>query len=69
MDTLLSSSNDIVDQESSVLDLSPKFDQAVKDKEKLDFLMEVGLAEFSKQIGQNTRCSLTQYGIKGYGSN
>ena len=42
LDTLLSSSNDIVDQESSVLDFSPKFKQAVKDTERLDFLMEVG---------------------------
>lgn len=32
LDTLLSSSNDIVDQESSVLDFSPKFKQALKDK-------------------------------------
>nr|DAQ35162.1 MAG TPA: hypothetical protein [Bacteriophage sp.] len=69
LDTLLASSNDIVDQESSVLDFSPKFKQAVKDTERLDFLMEVGSAEFSKQNGQNARCSLTQYGIKGYGSN
>lgn len=69
LDTLLSSSNDIVDQESSVLDFSPKFKQAVKDTERLDFLMEVGSAEFSKQNGQKTCCSLTEYGIRGYGSN
>jgi hypothetical protein len=69
LDTLLSSDNDIVDQESSVLDFSPKFKQAVKDTERLDFLMEVGSAEFSKENGQKARCSLTQYSIKGYGSN
>ena len=69
LDTLLSSNNDIVDQESSVLDFSPKFKQAVKDTERLDFLMEVGSAEFSKQNGQKTWCSLTEYGIRGYGSN
>ena len=69
LDTLLSSNNDIIDQESSVLDFSPKFKQAVKDTERLDFLMEVGSAEFSKQNGQKTCCSLTEYGIRGYGSN
>ena len=69
LDTLLSSNNDIVDQESSVLDFSPKFKQAVKDTERLDFLIEVGSAEFSKQNGQKTCCSLTEYGIRGYGSN
>lgn len=69
LDTLLSSNNDIVDQESSVLDFSPKFKQAVKDTERLDFLMKVGAAEFSKQNGQKTCCSLTEYGIRGYGSN
>ena len=46
LDTLLSSSNDIVDQESSVLDFSPKFKQAVKETERLDFVREVGSAEF-----------------------
>ena len=69
LDTLLSSNNDIVDQESDVLDFSPKFKQAAKDTERLDFLMEVGSAEFSKQNGQKTCCSLTEYGIRGYGSN
>ena len=69
LDTLLSSSNDIVDQESSVLDFSPKFKQAVKDTERLDFLMEVGSAEFSKGNGQKACCRLTEYGIRGYGSN
>ncbi|MGN6898146.1 hypothetical protein, partial [Neisseria sp. P0015.S002] len=68
LDTLLSSNNDIVDQESSVLDFSPKFKQAVKDTERLDFLIEVGSAEFSKQNGQKTCCYLTEYGIRGYGS-
>ena len=66
---LLSSNNEIVDQEFSDLDFSPKFKQAVKDTERLDFLMEVGSAEFSKQNGQKTCCSLTEYGIRGYGSN
>lgn len=69
LDTLLSSNNDIVDQESSVLDFSPKFKQAVKDTERLDFLMEVGSAEFSKENGQKACCRLTEYGIRGYGSN
>ena len=69
LDTLLSSNNDIVDQESVVLDFSPKFKQAVKDTERLDFLMEVGSAEFSKQNGQKACCCLTEYGIRGYGSN
>ena len=69
LDILLSSNNDIVDQESDVLDFSPKFKQAVKDTERLEFLMEVGSAEFSKQNGQKTCCSLTEYGIRGYGSN
>ena len=53
----------------SVLDFSPKFKQAVKDTERLDFLMEVGSAEFSKQNGQKPCCYLTEYGIRGYGSN
>ena len=69
LDTLLSPRNGIVDQESSVLDFSPNFKQAIKDTERLDFLMGVGSAEFSKENGQKARCSLTQYGIKGYGSN
>ena len=69
LDTLLSSNNDIIDQESNVLDLSPKFRQAVKDTEGWDFLMEVGSAEFSKENGQKACCSLTEYGIRGYGSN
>lgn len=69
LDTLLSPRNDIVDQESSVLDFSPKFKQAVKDTERLDFLMEVGSAEFSKKNDQKNCCSLTEYGIRGYGSN
>ena len=69
LETLLSSNNDIVDQESSVLDFSPKFKQAVKDTERLDFLMEVGSAEFSKENGQKACCRLTEYGIRGYGSN
>lgn len=69
LDTLLYENNDIVDQESSVLDFSPKFKQAVKDTERLDFLIEVGSAEFSKQNGQKPCCYLTEYGIRGYGSN
>jgi len=69
LDILLSSNNDIVDQESSVLDFSPKFKQAVKDTERLDFLIEVGSAEFSKENGQKACCRLTEYGIRGYGSN
>lgn len=69
LDTLLSPNNDIVDQESVVLDFSPKFKQAVKDTERLDFLMEVGSVEFSKQNDQKNCCYLTEYGIRGYGSN
>ena len=55
----------------TVLDtlLSSKFKQAVKDTERLDFLMEVGSAEFSKENGQKACCRLTEYGIRGYGSN
>ena len=69
LDTLLSPRNGIVDQESSVLDFSPYFKQAIKDTERLDFLMGVGSAEFSKENGQKACCSLTEYGIRGYGSN
>lgn len=69
LDTLLSPRNCIVDQESSVLDFSPNFKQAVKDTERLDFLMGAGLAEFSKENGQKACCRLTRYGIRGYGSN
>ena len=69
LDILLSPRNGIVDQESSVLDFSPKFKQAVKDTERLDFLIEVGSAEFSKENGEKTCCRLTEYGIRGYGSN
>lgn len=69
LDTLLSPRNGIVDQESSVLDFSPNFKQAIKDTERLDFLMGVGSAEFSKENGQKACCRLTGYGIKGYGSN
>ena len=42
---------------------------AQKATERLDFLIEVGSAEFSKQNGQKTCCYLTEYGIRGYGSN
>lgn len=69
LDTLLHEDNNIVDKESRVLDFSPKFKQAVKDTERLDFLIEVGSVEFSKQNGQKNWCYLTEYGIRGYGSN
>ncbi len=69
LDTLLSSSNDIVDQESSVLDFSPKFKQAVKDTERLDFLFKVETVEFSKNLDGKYCCFLydQEVDIHGFG--
>lgn len=67
LDTLLSSSNDIVDQESSVLDFSPKFKQAVKDTERLDFLFSVEAVEFSYTYDGKKCCFLPEYDVIGYG--
>ena len=68
LDTLLSSNNDIVDKNLVFWDFSPKFKQAVKDTERLDFLIEVGSAEFSKKMARKP-VAATEYGIRGYGSN
>lgn len=69
LETLLSSSNDIVDQESSVLDFSPKFKQAVKDTERLDFLFKVETVEFSKNLDGKYCCFLydQEVDIHGFG--
>ena len=69
LDTLLSSSNDIVDQESSVLDFSPKFKHAVKDTERLDFLFKVETVEFSKNLDGKYCCFLydQEVDIHGFG--
>ena len=69
LDTLLSSNNEIVDQESSVLDFSPKFKQAVKDTERLDFLFKVETVEFSKNLDGKYCCFLydQEVDIHGFG--
>lgn len=69
LNTLLSSNNDIVDQESSVLDFSPKFKQAVKDTERLDFLFKVETVEFSKNLDGKYCCFLydQEVDIHGFG--
>lgn len=69
LDTLLSENNNIIDQESDVLDFSPKFKQAVKDTERLDFLFKVEMVEFSKNLDGKYCCFLPdqEVDIHGFG--
>jgi hypothetical protein len=69
LDTLLSENNNIIDQESDVLDFSPKFKQAMKDAERLDFLFDVESVEFSCTYDGRKCCFLPEHDVIGYGNN